>query len=75
MAYLFDSDKPLVLSSSRIGNVSRCACCSSYHLCIGSITLRLEHKYMMALAQMIIEALEVSTAVDQRMDGQAREHA
>ena len=43
MGYLCDSDKPLVLSSSNIGSISKCVCCNYYHLNIGNITLRLEH--------------------------------
>ena len=64
MGFLCDSDKPLVLSSSNIGSISKCVCCNYYHLNIGNITLRLEHKYMLTLTQMIIEALEVNSARD-----------
>ena len=49
MGFLYDSDKPMVLSSSNIGNISKCGCCNFYHLCIGNITLRLEHKYLGAV--------------------------
>lgn len=72
MGFLCDSDKPLVLSSSNIGNISRCGCCSLYHLCIGNITLRLERKYLLILTQMIIEALEVNSAEERRFGGQLR---
>ncbi len=75
MGYLCDSDKPLVLSSSSIGNVTRCACCNCYHLCVGNITLRLEHRYMLTLTQMIIEALEISTSAEQGMNGRIRKQA
>lgn len=64
-----------MLSSSNIGNISKCGCCNSYHLCIGNITLRLEHKYMLTLTQMIIEALEVNSAAERRLGGQLRNQA
>ena len=75
MGFLCDSDKPLMLSSSNIGNISKCGCCNFYHLCIGNITLRLEHKYMLTLTQMIIEALEVNSAAERRFGGQMRSQA
>jgi hypothetical protein len=75
MGFLCDSDKPLVLSSSTIGNISKCGCCNFYHLCIGNITLRLEHKYMLTLTQMIIEALEVNSAAEKGFGGQLRNQA
>lgn len=64
MSYLCDSDKPLVLSSSNIGNISRCGCCDCYHVSIGHTTVRLERKYLLTLTQMVIEALEVSSTGD-----------
>lgn len=75
MGLLCDSDKPLVLSSSNIGNISRCGCCNFYHLCIGNITLRPEHKYLLTLTQMIIEALETSSAEERRFSSQLRNQA
>lgn len=75
MGYLCDSDKPLMLSSSNIGNVSKCGCCNFYHLCIGNITLRLEHRYMLTLTQMIIEALEVNSVAERGLGGQMRNQA
>jgi hypothetical protein len=48
----------LLLSSSHIGSVRKCGCCDSYHLSLGSITLRLHHSDMLILTEMLIEALE-----------------
>jgi len=62
MGLMCDTDKPSVLSSSNIGSITKCECCESYQLSIGCVTLRLEHKYLLALTQMIIEALEVNSA-------------
>ncbi|MEQ9620248.1 MAG: hypothetical protein RIG61_13890 [Deltaproteobacteria bacterium] len=64
MGYICDSDKPVVLSSSSIGNVSVCGCCDFYHVSVGHIMLRLERKYLLSLTHMVIEALEVSSAGD-----------
>ncbi len=75
MGFSCDSDKPLVLSSSNIGSIARCGCCNLYHLCIGNITLRLKHKYLLTLAQMIIEALEVNSAEERGFGGQLRNQA
>ena len=62
MGSICDTDKPSFLSSSNIGSITKCECCDSYHLCLGCVTLRLEHKYLLTLTQMIIEALEVNSA-------------
>lgn len=62
MGSVCDTDKPTLLSSSKIGTITKCECCDCYHLCLGCVTLRLEHKHMLALTQMIIEALEVNSA-------------
>ena len=75
MGYLCDTDKPLVLSSSNIGSISKCICCNFYHVSVGNVTLRLEHKYMLTLTQMIIEALEVNSVRDSGMRGQLRNQA
>ena len=75
MSYLCDTDKPSVLSSSKIGNISKCGCCNFYHVCIGNITLRLEHKYLLTLTQMIIEALEISSSVERGTDDHIRNQA
>jgi len=75
MGYLCDIDKPSILSSSNIGNISRCSCCNFYHVCIGNITLRLEHKYLLTLTQMIIEALETNTSLESGMNGHIRNQA
>jgi hypothetical protein len=64
MGVICDTDKPSVLSSSNIGTITKCGCCDSYHLCLGCLTLRLEHKSLLALTQMIIEALEVNSAIE-----------
>ena len=64
MGFLCDTNKPQLLSSSNIGNIAKFAYCNHYHLCIGNITLRLEHRYMLTLTQMIIEALEMSSAAE-----------
>ena len=65
MGLMCDTDKPSVLSSSSIGSITKCECCGSYQLSLGCVTLRLEHKYMLTLTQMIIEALEVNSAREQ----------
>lgn len=75
MGYLCDSDKPLVLSSSNIGSISKCVCCNYYHVNVGNITVRLEHKHMLTLTQMIIEALEVNSARDTGVRGHMRNQA
>lgn len=62
MSSVCDTDRPSLLSSSKIGSISKCECCDCYHLSLGCVTLRLEHKYMLMLTQMIIEALEVNSA-------------
>lgn len=62
MGLICDTDRPSMLSSSNIGSITKCECCDSYHLCLGCVTLRLEHKYMLTLTQMIIEALEANSA-------------
>ena len=62
MDLLSDTDRLSVLSSSCIGKITKCECCDSYNLCLGSLTLRLEHRSLLALTQMIIEALEVNSA-------------
>lgn len=62
-----DTDRPSLLSSSKIGSITKCECCDSYHLCLGSVTLRLEHKYLLELTQMIIEALEVNSATERSL--------
>ena len=59
MGFLCKDDRPLALSSSNIGSISQCACCESYHVAIGNITLRMERKHLISIAQMVIEALEV----------------
>ncbi len=65
MGLIYDTDRPSVLSSSNIGSITKCECCDSYNLSLGSVTLRLEHKCLLALTQMIIEALEVNSAREQ----------
>lgn len=62
MGLLSDIGRPSVLSSSNIGSITKCECCDSYNLSLGPITLRLEHRNLLALTQMIIEALEVNSA-------------
>ena len=64
MGLICDTDRPTVLSSSNVGTITKCECCDSYHLSLDCVTLRLEHKYMLALTQMIIEALEVNSAIN-----------
>ena len=61
MAILCTDDRPLMLSSSDIGTISQCACCETYHIAIGSITLRMQRKHLISLTQMVIEALEVQS--------------
>lgn len=68
MSLVCDTDRPSLLSSSKIGSISKCECCNCYHLSLGCVTLRLEHKYMLALTQMIIEALEVNSAQERSMN-------
>jgi hypothetical protein len=53
-----DTESPLILSSSFIGNIRKCGCCDSYHLTLGNITLRLQQSDILALTEMLIEALE-----------------
>ena len=62
MGFLCKDDRPMVLSSSNLGNISQCSCCESYHVAIGNITLRMERKHLISLTQMIIDALEVKSA-------------
>lgn len=59
MGILCKDDRPFNLSSSNIGSISQCACCESYHVAIGNLTLRMERKHLIGLTQMIIEAFEV----------------
>lgn len=75
MGFLCDSDRPLVLSSSDIGSIAKCGCCDYYHLCIGNITLRLEHKRLLTLTQMIIDALEVNSVAERGFGGHIRNQA
>jgi hypothetical protein len=59
-----DREERLVFSRSAIGSVCKCACCSYYHLSLGNITLRLDHRDLLDLAEMLIEALERSAISD-----------
>jgi hypothetical protein len=61
------SESSLLLSSSYIGSVSKCGCCDSYHISVGNITLRLQHRDILILVEMLIEALEnksIATNID-----------
>jgi len=62
MEFLCKDDRPMVLSSSNVGNISQCECCESYHVAIGNITLHMERKHLISLTQMIIDVLEVKSA-------------
>lgn len=59
MGILCNDGLVLMLSSSNIGQIAQCACCESYHVTIGNITMRMERKHLLNLTQMIIDALEV----------------
>jgi hypothetical protein len=52
------------LSSSGIGSISKCSCCDSYNLTLGNITLRLSHRDVLTLTEMLIEALELNAMCD-----------
>lgn len=67
MGLLSYIERPSVLSSSSIGSITKCEYCDSYNLSLGPITLRLEHRNLLALTQMIIEALEVNSARERGM--------
>jgi hypothetical protein len=54
----------LLLSRSNIGSVNKCRCCDSYHLSVGNITLRLTHRDILNLTEMLIEALELDAICD-----------
>jgi len=62
MGVLCNDGQPLILSHSNIGQVKQCACCDSYHVTIGSITMRMEKQHLLNLTQMIIDALEVKAS-------------
>ncbi len=55
-----DSDNSVLLSSSFIGNIRKCGCCDSYHLSLGNITPRLQQNDVLALTEMLVEALELN---------------
>jgi hypothetical protein len=62
MGFLCNDNRPVMLSSSNIGSISQCVCCDSYHVVVGNITLRMERKHLINLTQMIIDALEATSA-------------
>lgn len=64
MKTIYSNKNSLVLSSSSIGSISKCSCCDSYHLTIGNITLRLSHRDVITLTEMLIEALELNAMCD-----------
>lgn len=62
MGVLCNDNRPLLLSHSKIGQVAQCACCDSYHVTKGNITMRMEKQHLLNLTQMIIDALEVKAS-------------
>ena len=62
MGFLCKDERPSKLSISDVGSISQCPCCNSYHVVIGNVTLRMERRHLIAVTQMIIDALEVKSA-------------
>lgn len=62
MGLLCRDDQPNALWTSEIGQVLQCACCESFYVTIGNITMRMERKHLLSLTQTIIDVLEVKTA-------------
>lgn len=60
-----NDNRPVMLSSSKIGNISQCVSCDSYHFVIGNISLRMERKHLISLSQMIIDPLEANADTEE----------